>query len=87
MQPYCRSAELRNGFPVGDQDQRLILYLPGKSFQQLPFRFFIQGRSRFIQQEDASGAEQAAGNCNPDEGKGIPRSGHCRHHRTVSGRN
>ena len=25
--------------------------------------------------------------CNPDEGKGIPRSGHCRHHRTVSGRN
>ena len=22
MQPYCRSAELRNGFPVGDQDQR-----------------------------------------------------------------
>ena len=45
MQPYCRSAELRNGFPVGDQDQRLVLYLPGKSFQQ----------------EDASGAEQAAG--------------------------
>ena len=40
-------------------------FLPGKSFQQLPFRFFIQGRSRFIQQEDASGAEQAAGNCNP----------------------
>lgn len=41
MQPYCRSAELRNGFPVGDQDQRLVLYLPGKSFQQFPFRFFI----------------------------------------------
>lgn len=40
MQPYCRSAEPRNGFPVGDQDQRLVLYLPGKSFQQLPFRFF-----------------------------------------------
>lgn len=39
MQPYCRSAEPRNGFPVGDQDQRLVLYLPGKSFQQLPFRF------------------------------------------------
>lgn len=28
----------------------------GLIFQQFPFRFFIQGRSRFVRQEDASGA-------------------------------
>lgn len=42
MQPYCRSAELRNGFPVGDQDQRLVLYLPGKSFQHTALSFKLR---------------------------------------------
>ena len=32
-------------------------------------------------------AGRAPAKCNPDESKEIPYSGHCRHHRTVSGRN